>query len=119
MKKVFMFALLMLFAVTTSAFSAGEGIALGTAWANLNAVCNTIADKDDSGNYAWSKDKIKEVGAEAKKSLANVQSEVTALENDEDAQAVEGKNSVKSLKKLLKHALKAIDDLSKDTESDD
>jgi hypothetical protein len=95
-------------------------VALGQAWKDLNAVCVTIADQDETtGNYVWSKDKIKEAGETAKADLVKVQTEVTALEADATAKAVTGKNSLKNLKKLLKNASKAIEDLSKATSDED
>lgn len=121
MKKIFLALLFAFFAISTSSvFAKGEGVALGQAWQDLNAVCVTIADQDETtGNYVWSKDKVKEVGVTAKAELAKVQTEVTALESDTTATAVTGKNSLKSLKRLLNHALKAIDDLSKNTTDED
>jgi hypothetical protein len=121
MKKVFLTALFVLFASSASSvFAKGEGVALGQAWADLNAVCQTIANEDaETGLYTWDKDKIKEAGETATIALDKVQTEVTALESDKTAKAVTGKNSLKSLKKLLSHARKAIVDLSKDSTDED
>jgi ABC-type transporter Mla subunit MlaD len=118
MKRILL-TLALVFGFSSLAFAAGEGPVLGKAWKDANAVFSTIADKDSAtGNWVWSADKISENGDKAEKDLAKITAELeTTVAADEDAKACTGKNSIKSLSRLIKHAVKAIHDLSAEDES--
>lgn len=111
MLKGILLVIILGFGLTSLVDAKGEGPALGKAWDDLNDVCKTIATVDPTtGLYVWNKAKIYSNGEAAKAELATIREEVD-LCNDDDANAVTGKNSISHINRLIKHALKAIKDL--------
>lgn len=107
MKKILLAAMLLLFGISTVVLAKGEGNFLGGLWGKYNAAAATIAKKDSNGDWKYNQKMIDENGTEAK---AEFQGILASLKDaDDDAQAVEGKNSVDSLTRLCNRAIQAID----------
>jgi hypothetical protein len=117
MKQFIAALMLTLFVGAGVVYAKGEGVVLGNAWKRTNAVCATIAVKNDStGNWDWNKELIQQNGDKAQEELAKCQAEADAAAVDPVGKACTGSNSVKNLNKLIKHAFKAISDSNKEDE---
>lgn len=115
MKRILLVALVML-GFATLVYAKGEGPVLGKAWQDTNAVCATIATKDDNGKWQWDCTLIAKNGDKAEESFAKIQAEVSS---DEVAKTVKGVNSLKRLNTLIAHGLKAIKDCANKPETSD